>query len=303
MMYKSKSSASRYRGLALVPALAAALAVTNNHAVASMLSDVMETRLTVSDDKVTQNASERQYSETVLLADEAIGEEIQTETPERPSALMSSKPSATEVEGSVSATPEESDEVHRVAQEAPQFPGGESALINYLSQHVVYPESAAKEKVQGRVVVRFVVKKDGKVDNVEVIRSVDPRLDAEAVRVASQLPAFTPGKVNGKPVNVMYALPISFTLSSDAEPTSQKSVADDNASIMINGNISIKNSDNHTAMTRLAGSSNVKYYVDGEPFEGDINKISPSDIKQMVVKKGKTKREEARIYIDLRHGE
>ena len=94
----------------------------------------------------------------------------------------------------------------------PEFPGGLDALMNYLGEHIRYPVMAKKNKVQGRVVVRFVVQKTGKVGRVEVLESVDKDLAEEAVRVVKSLPDFTPGLVNDEPVNVWFTLPINFKL-------------------------------------------------------------------------------------------
>ena len=94
----------------------------------------------------------------------------------------------------------------------PEFPGGLEGLMNYLSSHIKYPKLAAKNKVQGRVVVRFIVDKTGKVTKVEVLESVDFDLAEEAVRVVKSLPNFTPGLVNDEPVNVWFTLPVNFKL-------------------------------------------------------------------------------------------
>jgi protein TonB len=94
----------------------------------------------------------------------------------------------------------------------PQFPGGDAALLKYLSSHINYPPMAAENNVQGRVVVQFVVDKTGKVGEVTVVRSVDKELDREAVRVCKSLPKFVPGRQNGQPVSVWYTLPVTFKL-------------------------------------------------------------------------------------------
>ena len=96
--------------------------------------------------------------------------------------------------------------------EPPCFPGGNGALNKWLSSNIRYPESAQKQGVQGRVVVKFIVEKDGSVSNVEVVKSASPELDAEAVRVIKAMPNWTPGKNNGKLIRVYFTLPITFTL-------------------------------------------------------------------------------------------
>lgn len=94
----------------------------------------------------------------------------------------------------------------------PEFPGGLQGLMQFLGSNLIYPAEAHKNKVEGRVLVKFVVTKTGKVENICIERSVSPELDAEAIRVVSLLPEFIPGKVNGEPVNVWFVLPITFRL-------------------------------------------------------------------------------------------
>jgi protein TonB len=94
----------------------------------------------------------------------------------------------------------------------PQFPGGDQALMSYLSKHINYPPMAAENNIQGKVILQFVVEKDGKVGEVKVARSVDKDLDREAVRVVKTLPKFTPGRQNGQAVRVWYTLPVTFKL-------------------------------------------------------------------------------------------
>ena len=103
-------------------------------------------------------------------------------------------------------------EVFISVEQMPQFPGGDAALLKYLSSHINYPPMAAESNVQGRVVVQFVVDKTGKVGEVTVVRSVDKELDREAVRVCKSLPKFVPGRQNGQPVSVWYTLPVTFKL-------------------------------------------------------------------------------------------
>jgi len=116
------------------------------------------------------------------------------------------------VEKKVEAPKEVKEEVFRSVEQMPQFPGGEAALMKYLSSHINYPPMAAENNVQGRVVVQFVVDKTGKVGEVKVVRSVDKDLDKEAVRVCKSLPKFTPGRQNGQAVSVWYTLPVTFKL-------------------------------------------------------------------------------------------
>lgn len=106
------------------------------------------------------------------------------------------------------------EEVFTAVEQMPQFPGGEAELLKYIASHIKYPTMAAENNIQGRVVVKFVVGKDGRVGEVVVVRGKDPDLDKEAVRVVKTLPNFIPGKMNGQAVSVWYTIPINFKLQS-----------------------------------------------------------------------------------------
>lgn len=92
----------------------------------------------------------------------------------------------------------------------PEYPGGMSAMVEFLSKNVKYPKDAAKQKVEGRVLVWFVVETDGSLTDVKVAKKVFPSLDAEAIRMVKTMPKWTPGKHNDQPVRVRFALPIVF---------------------------------------------------------------------------------------------
>lgn len=102
--------------------------------------------------------------------------------------------------------------VYQFVEQMPQFPGGDAGLMNYLRNNISYPEIAAKNNVQGRVIVQFVVTANGGIGDVKVARGVDPELDKEAVRVVKSFPKFTPGRLKGSAVNVWYTLPVNFKL-------------------------------------------------------------------------------------------
>ena len=105
-------------------------------------------------------------------------------------------------------------QVFDVVEEMPEYPGGISAMMQYLSANVKYPEEAHKKGVQGRVIVTFVVGKDGSISDAKLMRRVDPLLDAEALRVTNSMPKWKPGRQNGKPVAVKYTIPVTFKLNS-----------------------------------------------------------------------------------------
>lgn len=104
------------------------------------------------------------------------------------------------------------DQTFVIVETMPEFDGGRDSLFSYISHNISYPAKAKKEGISGRVYVRFVVMKTGKVDSVQIKRGVDPLLDAEAKRVVESMPDWTPGTQRGKSVNVEYVLPISFAL-------------------------------------------------------------------------------------------
>ena len=131
-------------------------------------------------------ATEEVQNEDVMAVQEEVKEEVQEE--------------------------EKDPEPFVVVEEMPMFPGGDIELLKYINEHTNYPDVAKENNIQGRVIVRFCVTSKGLVNQVSVLKGVDPELDAEAVRVVSSLPPFKPGKQGGKPVPVWYMVPITFSL-------------------------------------------------------------------------------------------
>lgn len=108
--------------------------------------------------------------------------------------------------------PAEENKVHDFVEQMPSFPGGMGALMSWLSQNIKYPVIAAENGVEGRVIVQFVVEKDGSITDVKIAKSVDPSLDKEATRVVSSMPHWIAGRQNGNPVRVKYTVPVTFKL-------------------------------------------------------------------------------------------
>ena len=102
--------------------------------------------------------------------------------------------------------------VYDIVDVMPQFPGGQGELMKFLRNNVKYPAEAQKKKIEGRVIVTFVVNKKGRIIDPTVERSAHPLLDAEALRVIKRMPKWTPGRMNGESVNVKFRLPITFKL-------------------------------------------------------------------------------------------
>lgn len=114
--------------------------------------------------------------------------------------------------GSINDLKDESKKVYTDVEVNPKFPGGNDALISWISSHIQYPAVAQEDDIQGKVVVKFVVNEDGSIGRVVVLQKLHPACDAEAVRVVKSLPRFTPGMQQGEPVKVWFTLPVRFNL-------------------------------------------------------------------------------------------
>ena len=102
--------------------------------------------------------------------------------------------------------------VFHVVEQMPQFPGGQAAMMKFIADSLRYPSVSCEHRIEGRVVVQFVVDCEGNILNPLVVRSVDPLLDREAIRLVKLMPKWIPGRQNGKPVNVVCVVPIRFKL-------------------------------------------------------------------------------------------
>lgn len=167
------------------------------------------------------------------------------------------------------------DNVYDITEEPPSFPGGQAAMKTYLARNIKYPPTAMKNKIEGRVILQFVVRADGSISDTHVMRSISPELDAEAVRVIANMPKWNPGKQDGKPVNVKFTIPVSFKL--DAGKTQPDG---------LKGNVVKINGKNYvpddTQAISLKGSP--YYVVDGKHVE-DISNIKPDQIDQINIYK------------------
>ena len=106
----------------------------------------------------------------------------------------------------------EEQQIFQVVEEMPEFPGGMAECMKFLGKNIKYPTISQENGVQGRVIVQFVVNRDGSIVDAVVARGVDPYLDKEALRVVSMMPKWKPGKQRGKAVRVKYTLPVMFRL-------------------------------------------------------------------------------------------
>ena len=115
-----------------------------------------------------------------------------------------------------------SDGTFVVVEVQPEFPGGNVAMMNFIAENIRYPKEAHEKGIQGRVITNFIVRKDGSIDSVQIVRGVDPLLDAEAIRVLESMPTWKPGKQRGQPISVRYTLPVIFRLNKNTENAIQK---------------------------------------------------------------------------------
>ena len=175
-------------------------------------------------------------------------------------------------------------DVFMVVEQMPEFPGGMSACLKFLADHVAYPKEAAEKKIQGRVIVQFVVMKDGSIANARVLRAVDPLLDAEALRVIGLMPKWKPGTQRGQAVNVKFTMPVTFRLnkdSTDMQLIGVGKVAD------VSGNAKAKVLQNVLHVLRASeGKETPLLVVDGEEFSvSSLDKLSPDTFESISVLK------------------
>ena len=174
MMYNRKTSAvRRSRALAIVPAVALALALVSVPSVSRAIDSTASTRLSLG-----------------------------TETSDNSGKVTQNQ-----------AEKQENADFNMAQVDVrPEFPGGDMAMFKYLMENITYPEDAAKDSIQGRVNVSFVVTANGSIDDIEVRKSISPSLDKEAIRVVKSMPKWKPGEKGGKKVSCQYMLPITFKL-------------------------------------------------------------------------------------------
>lgn len=198
MMSMNKSSRwNRLRALAVVPVIALALlAFANNKSVAAVVT-------------------------AGLQQDRAVQSEIQS--PESVQVEAATQPVEAVEMNTEEQTPEETEpqskKVYNSVEQMPEFPGGAAAMMRYLQENIKYPPEAAKNNIEGRVIVQFVIDETGQVGEVKVVRPVSEELDAEAVRVVKTFPKFEPGRQDGEAVSVWYTLPIMFKIQAKPMPT------------------------------------------------------------------------------------
>ena len=250
MMKKSKSNKWNHcKVLAVLPVAATALVAFATPKAETLTQEIAQK----SDALVTaMKQVTTQVPETATKALTATAEVKAPKTPQTPTTPQDKKDG----------------KVYDVVEVMPQFPGGNAEMMKFLKENIRYPKEAHEKNIQGRVIVRFIVNEDGQVSDAKVARSVDPLLDAEALRVVNSMPKWTPGKQDGKAVKVKYHLPLSFQL---------------------NGSSKGKATGNSSGLTLASPVCSSKAYVvvDGKHVT-DISHIKPDDIESINVYKGKS---------------
>ena len=182
-------------------------------------------------------------------------------------------------------------EVYDMVKEAPEFPGGPKAMMEYLTTNMRYPQIAKENGIQGRVILQFVVDETGKVTDPKILRGVDPALDLEAIRLVEAMPQWTPGKQDGKAVAVRFTVPVSFKLESEGEAASKDGVISIKAGDMPEASNELYE---HTGIlgigNRKTGTSvnpdSVLILIDGVPAtEETFRALSPEKIASVSVMK------------------
>ncbi len=191
-----------------------------------------------------------------------------------------------------------SNKAYDVVDEMPQFPGGPSKLFEYIAKNIRYPAEAEKAGVVGRVIVSFVVEKDGSVSNAKVVRSINPALDAEALRVINGMPKWTPGKQNGEATRVKYVVPVNFRLQNekagafknDDDPKAYEGASKLNDVVVVGYGEKPSVTDKESRATIRSISGKEPYIiVDGSPIDNaKLKDIDPKTIDHMDVLKDKS---------------
>ena len=255
MLHTKSNRRSLLKLLALLPIIGITLAV-NAEKVVDVRYDGPQKQITK---KGRKNATINMGDNKTILVVET--DETKAETPETNTAVGTFEP----VQG----------DVFDVVEEMPQYPGGPQALFEFLSNNVKYPEEAEKAGIQGRVIATFVVETDGSVSNAKVVKSVDPLLDAEALRVISAMPKWKPGKQNGKVVRVRYTVPLSFHFDGVRE-SEEDHICEEDGSIV--------EMDVEMEKSRVVRPL---FIVDGQIMDGkEVYSINPKTIERFYMQDG-----------------
>ena len=209
MLHKKSNRTSLLKLFALVPIVGMAL-VLNSKTVTHYVYDEPQKQQPVKKGKKAGTIKMSGQDIKVVEQGDIVTMEGEVEQNQAPD-VQGTKP--VDMPNAMDTDPRE--DAFDVVEQMPEFPGGPQALMEYLMKNVSYPKSAFDANIQGRVIAQFVVDKEGTVRGAKIVKSVDPALDNEALRVINSMPKWTPGRQNGKVVNVKYTIPVSFNLQGD----------------------------------------------------------------------------------------
>ncbi len=183
--------------------------------------------LVISNIEAVARSTKNLAKEAVLLVEEGVAPDLTVQSPQKSTGDQNPKTAPAQKKAAPKPIKIEpnADGVYEMAEDMPQYPGGMAALMKFLNENIKYPQEDQNSKTQGRVIVQYVVGKDGSIGNVRILRNVSPTIDAEALRIISLMPKWEPGKVNGVAVPVKYTVPIVFRLPGEKGKSAQVAVA------------------------------------------------------------------------------
>lgn len=280
-MMKTKNSSfwHRFKGLALLAVVFGMPMVFASPSVEALAGQVKTESEAMADELLaSENVSVQDTLEAVLQRGVGI-------TPQTQAKLTAAPKKQVKSQG------ENVGKVFTVVEHMPEFPGGAPELYQYLARNIKYPKSAKERKAQGRVISQFVVRKDGSIVDVKIVKGVDADLDAEAVRVISGMPKWKPGMQKGKAVDVKYTVPVTFRLN-----TSKNTASDGGVTVVSypkdkneDGTVKIKNLDDKTAVVEGPGmNGKIAFVINGKKStEDEFKALDPKTIESIDVIKNK----------------
>ena len=290
MLHKKSSRRSYWKLLVLLPIIGITLAL-NAETVTDYVYDQPQKPVPVKKGK--KNATiKTDGNQTIQVVEAEAPKEAEAFTAQ---GIFEPDPETITAQGVFEPEPEK---VYDVVEEMPVFPGGTAAMMTYLSQNIHYPTEAHAAGIQGRVIVSFIVEKDGSINNAQVVKPVGSQLDAEALRVVNSMPAWTPGKQNGKAVRVKYTIPITFRLDKKEEPKeitgSATPVAQGTFTPAVRGTV-----------YPFSGMEDIYVEVDGKKIDNPENeewltRIKTDDIQSIQIFRKDADHPMNRVYITLK---
>lgn len=280
-MMKTKNSSfwHRLKGLALLAVVFGMPMVFASPSVEALAGQVKTESEAMADELLaSENVSVQDTLEAVLQRGVGI-------TPQTQAKLAAAPKKQVKSQG------ENLGKVFKVVEQMPEFPGGAPELYQYLARNIKYPKSAKERKVQGRVISQFVVRKDGSITDVKVVKGVDAELDAEAVRVISGMPKWQPGIQKGEAVDVKYTIPVTFRLD-----TPKKTSSDGVVTVVSypkekneDGKVQIRNyNDKFLMVEGPATTGKIAFLINGKKStEEEFKALDPKAIESITVIKKK----------------